>query len=98
MLRATTKKGEGGQLQTKKTNKCTAVTCDMCLFSLYFVKYLIFIFINSLLKNLSHFYNMQLALRPPLNKKSFPVYRPGEFILWTYPAAFFFFFFFFENS
>ena len=61
MLRATTKKGEGGQLQTKRTNKCTAVTCDMCLFSLYFVKYLIFIFINSLLKN--HFYNMQLALR-----------------------------------
>ena len=32
-------------------------------------------------------------LRPPLNKKSFPVDRPGGIILRLYPAAFFFFFF-----
>ena len=35
-------------------------------------------------------------LRPPLNKKSFPVHRPGGIILRLYPAAFFFFFFFFK--
>ena len=35
------------------------------------------------------------AIRPPLNKKSFPVHRPGGIILRLYPAAFFFFFFFF---
>ena len=32
-------------------------------------------------------------LRPPLNKKSFPVVRPGGIILNLYPAAFFSFFF-----
>ena len=36
----------------------------------------------------------QPQLRPPLNKKSFPVDRPGGIILRLYPAAFFFFFFF----
>ena len=31
---------------------------------------------------------------PPLNKKSFPVDRPGGIILRLYPAAYFFYFFF----
>ena len=33
-------KGGGGQLQTK--NQIRVVTCKMCLFSIYFVKYMIF--------------------------------------------------------
>ena len=35
-------------------------------------------------------------LRPPLNKKSFPVERPGGIILRLYPAVFFCFLFFFK--
>ena len=41
----------------------------------------------------------RMSLRPPLNKKSFPVVRLGGIILRLYPAAFFsfsFFFFFFK--
>ena len=44
---------------------------------------------NWLISNIS-------SVRPPLNKKSFPVDRPGGIILRLYPAAFFFFFFFFK--
>ena len=36
------------------------------------------------------FFFLMDAIRPHLNKKSFPVERPGGIILRLYPAAFFF--------
>ena len=45
------KKG-GGQLQTE--NLIRVVTCKFCFFSLYFVKYMVFIVWKALRNNLDH--------------------------------------------